>query len=361
MVDSSRPKTLPATGNRRSSRLPLRLSFKPRKTSPKLATGNPASEKRRIPNVHYATPTPPIGSSADFMPNIPMKPPCTPIKSTPLTASLVPLDFAQRRRDIRERKEGFEMLKDRTPFAVRTQNLLPLDVAFARDDIRRRGEHFEAPRPSGCRGSAPRHVVSLDEPAETNSMHADSESGRPRQTSILARVHPLPPTPPRSTPSEEAGTARRITMVPQRSRSQAEISGSIHASVNAIHLQDDDCDQPPPSPKVDTAPPATPRSPVLSVSTSDPCVQGTDSSRSVYSCSRSWVDLSLLEASIDPQESWSYDSLVAVYSSENSILAEAVGGGGNRSSPGRDILRALSTSTFDEESFIRMAEEHLGW
>ncbi|OBZ78092.1 hypothetical protein A0H81_02340 [Grifola frondosa] len=56
---------------------------------------------------------------------------------------LLPLSFAQRRTDIRDRKEGFEMASESSPFAVRTQTLIPLQDAFARDDIRRRGEGFE--------------------------------------------------------------------------------------------------------------------------------------------------------------------------------------------------------------------------
>ncbi|KAL7284140.1 hypothetical protein ACG7TL_001421 [Trametes sanguinea] len=63
---------------------------------------------------------------------------------TLLTTSLLPLSYAQRRRDIRERREGFEMNGDPTPFAIGSQALLPLDIAFTRDDIRRRHEGFEA-------------------------------------------------------------------------------------------------------------------------------------------------------------------------------------------------------------------------
>ena len=69
------------------------------------------------------------------------------------TNGLIRLSFAQRRRDIRWRKEGFEMsanaTEDPTPFALRTQTLVPLSVAYSRDDIRRRDEAFEAPLSHG--------------------------------------------------------------------------------------------------------------------------------------------------------------------------------------------------------------------
>lgn len=67
---------------------------------------------------------------------------------SPLPAiSLLRLSFAQSRKDIRWRKEGFEMTSsdaDNIPFALRTHTLVPLDIAYARNDIRRRDEAFES-------------------------------------------------------------------------------------------------------------------------------------------------------------------------------------------------------------------------
>ncbi|KAI0674374.1 hypothetical protein C8Q78DRAFT_1076012 [Trametes maxima] len=179
--------------------------------------------------------------------------------STPLfTASLLPLSFAQSRRDIRERKEGFEMGRDAIPFAVRTQALLPLNVAFAREDIRRRHEGFEAP-----------------DDASDASPHA------PIATPALSRR--------------------------------------------------------------------------LSVSVSHPsfCTRG--STPSVYSHSiRSWNDLSGLEHPSVTHASGSFDSLVAAYANKTGDLQD------DEACLER-ILASGSMSSFDEESFIRMAETCVDW
>ncbi|KAI0372024.1 hypothetical protein BV20DRAFT_137903 [Pilatotrama ljubarskyi] len=188
--------------------------------------------------------------------------PVQPISS--LTSSLLPLSFAQSRRDIRERKEGFEMStsSDPIPFALRTQTLLPLDVAYSREDIRRRHEQFEV-------GGV------LDDTYERRQRVLNAQSPR--------------------------------------------------------------------------TPPAT--------STSQPSFQTGESSPSVYSQSRSWIDLSALRNSALLDESMSFESLVAVYSSR-SLLAESLAA--DASSP-RRILASASSSSFDEESFMRMAEGLLGW
>ncbi len=79
------------------------------------------------------------------------------------THGLIRLSFAQRRRDIRWRQEGFEMFanatEDPTPFALRYHTLVPLSVAYSRDDIRRRNEAFEAP-PDHIPPNEVREVVS---------------------------------------------------------------------------------------------------------------------------------------------------------------------------------------------------------
>ncbi|RPD65595.1 hypothetical protein L226DRAFT_609582 [Lentinus tigrinus ALCF2SS1-7] len=72
----------------------------------------------------------------------------TSLASAPtVSLALVSLPFAQCRKDIRWRKEGFEMASsdpDAVPFAIRTHTLVPLDTAYERDDIRRRNEAFES-------------------------------------------------------------------------------------------------------------------------------------------------------------------------------------------------------------------------
>ena len=59
--------------------------------------------------------------------------------------ALIPLSFAQSRRDIRTRNEGFEMKRD-VPQSLTpslSHNLIPLQTAQAREDIRCRREGFE--------------------------------------------------------------------------------------------------------------------------------------------------------------------------------------------------------------------------
>ncbi|KAI0360606.1 hypothetical protein OH77DRAFT_1418586 [Trametes cingulata] len=243
-----------------------RFSFKLRKSSSRLlhatllsqkehslgATVNRPQERQEEATCRTATSTASLGI-------------VRPISSltSSLTSSLLPLSFAQSRRDIRERKEGFEMSRsaDPIPFAIRTQTLLPLDIAYAREDIRRRDEQFQS-------------------------------------THTLDNIH------------------ERRTLFP-------------------------DAD--------------APRTPTTSVS--HPSVLTGESSPSVYSQSRSWIDLSALDDSAAIEDSLSFESLVAVYSSR-SLQAEAQNA--DASSP-RRILASASSGSFDEESFMRMAESVLGW
>ena len=183
-----------------------------------------------------------------------------------LTASLLPLSFAQQRRDIRERQEGFEMRGDPTPFAVRSQTLLPLNVAFARDDIRRRHEGFES--------------------------RISPQSARPLTTDA---------------PNQ-----------PSR----------VHS----------------PSPRSPAGP--------LSTSTSHYSHLTGYSTPSVYSQSRSWNDISIANNTISSVDSHSFASLVAAYSSR-SVSSDHLEPEDARSFP--------STSSIDEESFMRIAETSLGW
>ncbi|KAI1798137.1 hypothetical protein LXA43DRAFT_1088274 [Ganoderma leucocontextum] len=95
------------------------------------------------------------------------------------TNSLIRLSFAQCRRDIRWRKEGFEMsanaTEDTTPFALRSHTLVPLSVAYSRDDIRRRNEAFEA---------APDHV-------QPNEVQEDAQVSTPPQR-VAGPMEPPP-------------------------------------------------------------------------------------------------------------------------------------------------------------------------
>ncbi|PIL27579.1 hypothetical protein GSI_10730 [Ganoderma sinense ZZ0214-1] len=96
------------------------------------------------------------------------------------TNGLIRLSFAQCRRDIRWRQEGFEMSanasEDPTPFALRTQTLVPLSVAYSRDDIRRRNEAFEAPavyvQPDEFKDVASNVRVSTPPQRPTNQAHS---------------------------------------------------------------------------------------------------------------------------------------------------------------------------------------------
>ncbi|KAI0826543.1 hypothetical protein BC628DRAFT_1320016 [Trametes gibbosa] len=192
----------------------------------------------------------------------------------PPTVSFLPLSFAQSRRDIRERKEGFEMERNSTPFAIRAHSLIPLDVAFARDDIRRRYIGSESPTTLTSSPSPLNH----DDTAAAG--WKDSISNSPMRT-------PLKP----------------MFFVPAT------------------------------SPNSGSPAPSTP---------------------SVYSPSRSWIDMSKEDSSGGNADiSWSYDSLVAVYSKEN--------GYSDDEGSGEKMLASLSSDSFDEASFIRMAEDCLGW
>ncbi|KAI0646372.1 hypothetical protein C8Q79DRAFT_926350 [Trametes meyenii] len=181
------------------------------------------------------------------------------------TSSLLPLSLAQSRKDIRERKEGFEMSQDTIPFAIRTQTLLPLNVAFAREDIRRRHEGYEAP--------------------------ADASDASPHR------------------PIAALETSDVLALVSTR----------------------------------------------LSVSVSQPSFHSRGSTLSVYSHNtRSWNDLSGLEHSSDIHALGSFDSLVAAYANKTGDSQNDEAGLGR-------VLASGSTSSFDEESFMRMAEACVDW
>ncbi|KAI9063565.1 hypothetical protein FKP32DRAFT_1676277 [Trametes sanguinea] len=118
---------------------------------------------------------------------------------TLLTTSLLPLSYAQRRRDIRERREGFEMSGDPTPFAIRSQALLPLDVAFTRDDIRRRHEGFEAnPAPASLNTSSGDDITGRADLSTASILSPTSLSSVPSchstASSIYSRYYELPGT-----------------------------------------------------------------------------------------------------------------------------------------------------------------------
>ncbi|OJT01742.1 hypothetical protein TRAPUB_7798 [Trametes pubescens] len=252
-----------------------RLSFKLRRKVSKPVPGKPTSEERVFHDLTSATsPQQHAGDAED--------PSAEPVKvPSPLIASLVPLPFAQQRRDIRERREGFEMSGGSpTPFAIRAQTLLPLNVAFEREDIRRRHERFESPK-----------TIS--------------------HTSILS-----------TTPVAGADTfGLGLGLSPDRTARR-----SAALSISASHPQAGH------SCSIDSAP-------------------------SIYSPTRNYIDPSAIDQSTAAEESWSYDSLVAVYSSENSCSDDCSGDAGNV----QMMLENLTSSSFDEESFIRMAEDCVGW
>lgn len=246
-----------------------RFSFKLRRKVSKPVPGKPTSEEGRVFDDLLAS-LQQHASDAEGPSDEPVQ------AISPLIASLLPLPFAQRRRDIRERREGFEMGGGPpTPFAIRAQTLLPLDIAFEREDIRRRHERFESPK-------------------------------------ILTRASILSTTPLAHTETPVLG----FGLSPDR---------------------------------------ITRTSPALSTSASHPGpgrVCSIASTPSVYSPSRSCIEPSAIDPSGAAEESWSYDSLVAVYS-ENSCSDDA--------SSVHMILENLTSSSFDEESFIRMAEDCVGW
>lgn len=247
-----------------------RFSFKLRRKVSKPVPGKPTSEEGRVFDDLLAS-LQQHTSDAEEPADEPVQ-----VATSPLIASLLPLTFAQSRRDIRERREGFEMGGGPpTPFAIRAQTLLPLDIAFEREDIRRRHEPFESPK-------------------------------------TLTRAGILSTTPLAHTETPVLG----FGLSPDRT---------------------------------------TRRSAVLSTSASHPGpdrVCSIASAPSVYSPSRSCIDPSAIDLSGAAEESWSYDSLVAVYS-ENSCSDDA--------SSVHMILENLTSSSFDEESFIRMAEDCVGW
>ncbi|KAH9852562.1 hypothetical protein C2E23DRAFT_188367 [Lenzites betulinus] len=250
-----------------STRRPARpqglFSIKLRKISAKLALVASVPEKRRITGpIQPISTVPTLSQGTLDLNDLTSTHTSVPL---PPTVSLLPLSFAQRRRDIRERKEGFEMEKNPTPFAVRTQPLIPLDVAFTRNDIRRR--HVEAEAPS--------------------SLGHDN-------------------------------------------------SAALRGSMSEL-------------------PTWTPRTPVLSMPTTSPdSGSPAQSTPSAYSQSRSWIDPSHRASTTGSADmSWSYDSLVAVYSNGNGMSDEEDGA--------EKFLADHSSSSFDEASFMRMAEDCLGW
>ncbi|KAM5533882.1 hypothetical protein V8D89_012422 [Ganoderma adspersum] len=125
------------------------------------------------------------------------------------TNGLIRLSFAQCRRDIRWRKEGFEMsanaTEDPTPFALRTQTLVPLSVAYSRDDIRRRDEAFEAPpshvQPNGPGlkdgvlnmrlSTPPQHLVGATEPRRSGATLAPPPHAHPPRNSTFSTFGPI--------------------------------------------------------------------------------------------------------------------------------------------------------------------------
>lgn len=245
----------------------IQLRFSPKPVRPTLRHSQSTKvyltdKSCSLPAGHIDTAQPPIDNFPTTLPI--QRSPLT--RTSNLTASLLPLSFAQQRRDIRERQEGFEMRGDPTPFAVRSQTLLPLDVAFARDDIRRRHEEFET------------HISPDSAPAP--AMDALNHFSR------VFRTGPMSPP------------------------------GSLN--ISAPHR-------------------------------SHPAGS---SPSSVYSQSRSWIDLSIPDDSISSADSHSFASLVAAYSSR-SVTSDHFEPDEARSFP--------STSSFDEESFMRIAETSLGW
>ncbi len=177
----------------------------------------------------------------------------------PPSIALVSLSFAQARKDIRWRQEGFEMASSDPhpiPFALRTHMLVPLDIAYARDDIRRRTETFESrPLP-----------VDADRP--------------PGRTS-----YPMPPA-------------------------------------------------------------------LLSPSPSYPTIHTYQSTLpSVYS-QHSWNE--------DEETKGVEDTVTAVYEAYNNLTLHELGYGA-ASDEAVAGLTSLRASSFDEESFLRMAEDSLGW
>ncbi|KAI0777748.1 hypothetical protein BD413DRAFT_640441 [Trametes elegans] len=188
--------------------------------------------------------------------------------------SLIPLSFAQRRRDIRHRREGFETGGPPTPFAVRTHTLLPLDVAYAREDIRRREEAFEL--------RVVAHALAAD---------PDARGDGCSRGAAVALAHPPPPSTPR----------------------------------------------------------------MLSCSGSRLGLQASPSSPSVYS-----PDGEEATSPVVLEPSWSFDSLVAVYTNRSCYGDDDLDdSGGERSCS--HVAVSGSAVSFDEDSFMRMAERDLGW
>ncbi|KAI0711230.1 hypothetical protein C8Q76DRAFT_735760 [Earliella scabrosa] len=126
------------------------MSLPPRRRTT-LAQSAPASTSPlRHPHAHKAHTSVPIAPFCD-VDHLSLRTPVTldpgSHPSPQPTISLLRLSFAQCRKDIRWRKEGFEMADSDAeciPFALRTHTLVPLDIAYARSDIRRRQEEYES-------------------------------------------------------------------------------------------------------------------------------------------------------------------------------------------------------------------------
>ncbi|KAI0711194.1 hypothetical protein C8T65DRAFT_727197 [Cerioporus squamosus] len=199
------------------------------------------------------------GPRRDTHTHIPLLDTPSPPPAPAASLALVSLSFAQSRKDIRWRKEGFEMASsdpDVIPFAIRTHTLVPLDIAYARDDIRRRTETFES-RPL---------------PISANHL--------PARTSCSAA-----PTMPSSSPSRP----------------------TIHAYQSTLP--------------------------------------------SVYSQS-SWNE--------DEETKGAEDTVTAVYEVYNGLTPYELGYGAT-SDEAVVGMTSISLSSFDEASFLRMAEDSLGW